>query len=182
MMTAFLLDAFAHSSQSLVGFFFGIGDIGSARRVARVACSWDPTTGLAITVAQPLYALFFVTDGIHWGTGAFAFLRNAMSVSTLIGWACCMLIEIASPHALTLVWSATALWIATRATFGLCGNGRAYPAVRCDLATRQPDSNLVTLNDTLSPASDLPPGRTCVHSSPCHRHARGDTAPSSSLE
>ena len=121
MMTAFLLDAFAHSAQCLVGFFFDTGDIGSARRVAGVACSWDLATGLAITVAQPLNALSFVTDGIHWGTGDLAFLRSATLVSTLVGWTCFMLIEIASPHALTLVWSATALWIATRATFGLCG-------------------------------------------------------------
>ena len=149
MMMAFLLDAFAHSAQSLIGFFLGAGDLGSARRVARVACSWGLATGLTLTagllalegviaallvppsalllfssawlaaaLAQPLNSLAFVTDGIHWGTGDFAFLRNAMLVSTLAGLVCLALIETTSPHALTQVWLVTALWITIRAILG----------------------------------------------------------------
>jgi MATE family multidrug resistance protein len=150
MMMAFLLDAFAHSAQSLMGFFLGAGDLRSARRVARVACSWGLATGLAVTagllafegvvaallvppsalllfasawlacaLAQPLNSLSFVTDGIHWGTADFAFLRNAMLASTLIGLACLTLIDTSSPHALTQVWWVTALWIGVRAAFGI---------------------------------------------------------------
>ena len=147
---AFLLDAFAHSAQSLIGFFLGARDLGSARRVARVACSWGLATGMAIAVAllalegviaallvppsafllfsgawfacvlvQPLNSLSFVTDGVHWGTGDFAFLRNAMLVSTVTGLVCLGLIETTSSHALTQVWLVTALWITIRATLGV---------------------------------------------------------------
>jgi MATE family multidrug resistance protein len=150
IMMAFLLDAFAHSAQSLIGFFLGAGDISAARRVARIACSWGLATGLALAVgllaiesliavllvppsalmlfssawlacalAQPLNSLSFVTDGIHWGTGDFAFLRNAMLIATGTGLVCLALIETTSPHALTQVWLVTALWIAVRAALGV---------------------------------------------------------------
>lgn len=74
---------------------------------------------LACALAQPLNSVSFVTDGIHWGTGDFAFLRNAMLASTLTGLSCLMLIDTSSPHALTWVWWVTALWIGARATFGV---------------------------------------------------------------
>ncbi len=150
MMMAFLLDAFAHSAQSLIGFFLGACDLQAARRVARVACAWGLVTGLAIAgmllgldgvvaallvppsalvlfssswiacaLAQPLNSLSFVTDGIHWGTGDFPFLRNVMLVSTAIGIGCLMLINTSSPGALNLVWWVTALWIGIRAFFGI---------------------------------------------------------------
>jgi MATE family multidrug resistance protein len=150
MIMAFLLDAFAHAAQSLIGFFLGADDLKTARRVARLACTWGLGTGLAIAitllvsegvvaallvpptattlfssawiacaVAQPLNSLSFVTDGIHWGTSDFPFLRNAMLISTLTGIGALMLIETSSPHALTLVWWVTALWISMRAAFGV---------------------------------------------------------------
>jgi MATE family multidrug resistance protein len=150
MMMAFLLDAFAHSAQSLIGYFLGASDLQTARHVARVACTWGLATGLGIAgalfgleglvatllvppsavalfsgswfacaFAQPLNSLSFVTDGIHWGTGDFAFLRNVMLVSTLIGISCLLLIDTASPQALNMVWWTTALWIGIRASFGI---------------------------------------------------------------
>jgi MATE family multidrug resistance protein len=164
IMMAFLLDAFAHSAQSLIGFFLGARDIAAARRVARIACSWALATGLALSVgllaiegliaallvppsalvlfsgawlasalAQPLNSLSFVTDGIHWGTGDFAFLRNAMIVATTTGLVCLALIETTSTHALTHVWLVTALWIAVRAALGVL---RIWPGgVRSPLRT-----------------------------------------------
>jgi MATE family multidrug resistance protein len=150
LMTAFLLDAFAHAAQSLIGFFLGAGNAGAARRVARVACAWGLATGLALALTlvaaegfvvallvppsavalfssawlvcalvQPFNSLSFVTDGIHWGTGDFPFLRNAMLVSTLIGLACIARIDTDSPSALTWVWWVTGLWIGIRAAFGI---------------------------------------------------------------
>lgn len=69
-------------------------------------------------VAQPLNALSFLTDGLHWGSGDFAYLRNAMVVATLTGLVALAAIDPASPGALHLVWWVTALWIAVRAAFG----------------------------------------------------------------
>ena len=37
---------------------------------------------LVAAAVQPLNALAFVTDGIHWGTGDFAYLRNAVALAT----------------------------------------------------------------------------------------------------
>ncbi|MCZ7668111.1 MAG: hypothetical protein M5U34_13410 [Chloroflexi bacterium] len=34
---------------------------------------------------QPVNALAFVTDGVHWGTGDFAYLRNGMFVASARG-------------------------------------------------------------------------------------------------
>jgi MATE family multidrug resistance protein len=150
MMMAFLLDAFAHSAQSLIGYFLGARDLQTARRVTRVACTWGLATGLGIAGAlfgleglvaallvppsavvlfsnswlacalvQPLNSLSFVTDGIHWGTGDFPFLRNVMVVSTTVGIGCLLLIDTSLPQALELVWWVTALWIGIRASFGI---------------------------------------------------------------
>jgi len=84
---------------------------------------------LVAALAQPLNALSFVTDGIHWGTGDYAWLRNAMLASTAAGLGALLLVDEDAPHALTGVWSATALWIAVRAGLGAVrvwpGAGRA---------------------------------------------------------
>lgn len=48
VMSALLLDAFAISGQSLVGFFMGSGRVDVARQVARVVCFWSLGAGLII--------------------------------------------------------------------------------------------------------------------------------------
>lgn len=82
--------------------------------VALFSSAW-----FACAVAQPLNSISFVTDGIHWGTGDFSYLRNAMLISTAIGVGCLALIDTTSQEALTWVWWVTALWIAMRAAFGV---------------------------------------------------------------
>ncbi len=77
------------------------------------------TAWLIAAVSQPLNALSFGTDGIHWGTGDYRYLRNAMIVATAIGAVAIYLIDERGPDALTLVWLATALWILIRAVLGL---------------------------------------------------------------
>jgi MATE family multidrug resistance protein len=150
LLMAFVLDAFAFSAQSLIGFFVGAGQVGHARNVARTAAAWGLGTGavlavgllaaenlvaallvppaahalfssawLACALAQPLNALSFVTDGIHWGTGDFRFLRNAMLVATGVGLVGLWFVDVGSPGALTMVWWVTALWILVRAAFGV---------------------------------------------------------------
>ena len=100
---------------------------------AAVAAALVPTGALSmfapawwlLALAQPLNAISFVTDGIHWGTRDYAYLRNAMFVSTAAG-----LLGIASlphtPDALAWVWLVTAGWISVRASFGVL---RIWPGI-----------------------------------------------------
>ena len=114
--TALLLDAFAITAQTLIGYFVGMDSVGTARNVARVVTQWSLGVGVALTLAmlagqslieswlvpseavavfgaawwlsavfQPLNALCFITDGIHWGTADYRFLRNAMLLATVVG-------------------------------------------------------------------------------------------------
>jgi MATE family multidrug resistance protein len=60
-----------------------------------------------------------VTDGIHWGTSDYRFLRNAMIASTAAGLAALYGIAPAGPDALTVIWIITGGWIAIRTVFGM---------------------------------------------------------------
>lgn len=157
MLAAFLLDAFAASAQSLVGFFVGSAAATAAKRVAGVACTWALGTGvvlaallavgedevawllvppeahdafhavwLAAVLAQPLNALAFATDGIHWGAGDYRYLRNVMLLATVVGTAGLLWIDLASPAAFVEIWIVTAAWIAIRASFGVL---RVWPGI-----------------------------------------------------
>jgi MATE family multidrug resistance protein len=74
---------------------------------------------LACALAQPANALAFVTDGIHWGTSDYRFLRNAMIASTAAGLGALYGIAPAGPDALTVIWIITAGWISIRTVFGM---------------------------------------------------------------
>ena len=74
---------------------------------------------IAYALAQPANALAFVTDGIHWGTSDYRFLRNAMILSTAAGLVALYAIAPAGPDALTVIWIITAGWIAIRTVFGM---------------------------------------------------------------
>ena len=150
LFTAFLLDSYAVTAQSLVSYFLGARRVALARRVAVVMCWWGFGTGCLLslimflgehavarllvppvafalffpawipaTAAQPLNALSFVTDGIHWGTGDYRYLRNAMLVSSGIGILALLTIDPTEPGALVRVWTITAGWITVRAVFNL---------------------------------------------------------------
>lgn len=149
MLLAFLLDAWAASTQSLVAWFQGAEHRDLARRVASVGMQWALVTGgvLAIglglsepwvaqllvppearaafaaawpifALAQPLAAISFLTDGVHWGTGDFAWLRNGMLASSVLGLGALAAIDPTS-GSLEQVWWATALWLGVRSGFGL---------------------------------------------------------------
>jgi len=97
---------------------------------------------LAAALAQPLNALSFATDGIHWGTADFAFLRNSMIVATLAGVAGILAAEAwiarSDPDAggaLTAIWIATAVWITVRAAFGML---RVWPGFGAAPLARAP--------------------------------------------
>jgi MATE family multidrug resistance protein len=157
ILSAFALDAFAASAQSLVGYFMGAGKPAHARRVASVAVAWGTGLGAAIAggmlvaedavaallvplaatpafasgwwiaaAAQPLSAVSFVTDGIHWGTRDYRYLRNAMATASAGGALLLFLGEASSRATLASVWWITALWIAVRAA---AGAARVWPGV-----------------------------------------------------
>lgn len=157
VLTALVLDAYAATAQSLVGFFLGAGSVALARRAAAVGCQWGLATGVVLTggmlcstrafawllappaahagfesvwliaaFAQPLNALSFVTDGVHWGTGDFRYLRNAMLVATASGTLALAAIDPSAPRALVAVWLVTAAWITIRAAFGVL---RVWPGL-----------------------------------------------------
>jgi MATE family multidrug resistance protein len=157
LFTALLLDAFAATAQSLVGYFRGAQLLQPMRRVAFLACAWSLGTGVLLAAAmwlgqdavarwlvppvaqplfftawmvaaamQPLNALSFATDGIHWGTSDYRFLRNAMMLATALGTVALFLLDEAAPGALTLVWAVTAGWILVRAILGVA---RIWPGI-----------------------------------------------------
>ena len=68
---------------------------------------------------QPVNALAFATDGIHWGTGDFRYLRNAIITATSCGAIAIYLLDETSADALTWIWLITAFWIVLRAFFGV---------------------------------------------------------------
>ena len=81
---------------------------------------------LVAILVQPVNALAFVTDGVHWGTGDFAYLRNAVILATATGSVLLLLIDTDSAMALAWIWVATAVWICVRAVLGVV---RIWPGV-----------------------------------------------------
>ena len=157
VLASLVLDAFAVSGQSLVGYFIGSHNLHQARRAARVIVIWSLGAGGILTAAmvlgkqltavllvppearplfqtawlvaaamQPVTALSFSTDGIHWGTGDFRFLRNVMILATATGCAGLFLLDVHGSLALAAVWAVTGLWVSIRALFGML---RIWPAI-----------------------------------------------------
>jgi MATE family multidrug resistance protein len=85
-----------------------------ADALARFHAAW-----WAAIVFQPLNALTFATDGIHWGTGDFRYLRNATVAATLAGGVLLLLLDTGSDLALLQVWIVTGVWILIRTAFGV---------------------------------------------------------------
>jgi MATE family multidrug resistance protein len=81
---------------------------------------------LIASLSQPLSALAFVTDGIHWGTGDYRFLRNAMILATICGLLGLQWIASDDPAGFSGVWLMTVLWISVRAFWGVA---RLYPGI-----------------------------------------------------
>jgi MATE family multidrug resistance protein len=89
---------------------------------------------VVFALTQPLSAISFVTDGIHWGSGDYAYLRNGMLASGAVGIALLLAIERSGADSLEWVWIATAAWLCVRAVIGWL---RIWPAIgRAPLAIR----------------------------------------------
>ena len=155
--TALVLEAFATTAQSLIGYFYGSGLMRAAKSVALATTAWSLATGFLLmllmllatplvadsmlpddalavfsaawivaALSQPLNALAFITDGIHWGTSDYGFLRNAMLMATVCGLAALQVVATAAPADFTGVWLATVLWIGIRAFWGAL---RVFPGI-----------------------------------------------------
>lgn len=155
--TALVLEAFATTAQSLVGYFYGSQRYEYARRVALVTTGWSIGTGIVLLIlmltgtqivintlvpteaiavfgtawiisslSQPLNSIAFITDGIHWGTSDYRYLRNGMICATMIGLIGLQLIPVSSPNAFNLLWIVTVVWIGIRGIWGIV---RVYPGV-----------------------------------------------------
>jgi MATE family multidrug resistance protein len=74
---------------------------------------------LLAAIAQPINALSFVTDGIHWGTRDYRYLRNAMLTATGLAAAVLLAAEDAARIDLAGVWLITGFWTTLRAGFGI---------------------------------------------------------------
>jgi MATE family multidrug resistance protein len=77
-------------------------------------------------LAQPVCALSFVTDGIHWGTADYRYLRNGMIMATGLGILALLEIDREASGAFTSVWLVTAGWLGIRTAFGLV---RIWPGI-----------------------------------------------------
>jgi len=155
--TALVLEAFATTAQSLIGYFYGAERLDYAKRVATITTLWSLGTGVILmlgmfattqfvtntfvpddtvavflsawivaSLSQPLNAIAFITDGIHWGTSDYSFLRNAMICATVVGLIGLLLIPIDHAEAFTYVWMVSVLWIGIRAFWGFL---RVYPGI-----------------------------------------------------
>ncbi len=78
------------------------------------------------SVSQPLNSLAFLTDGVHWGTGDYRYLRNAMIIASAIGIGGLWLVESKGNGSLSWVWVMIGVWISLRAAFGLL---RIWPGI-----------------------------------------------------
>jgi len=76
--------------------------------------------------SQPVSSLAFLTDGVHWGTGDYRFLRNAMIVAALVGLGGISLLEFFDTDALYWVWIVVGIWVSVRALFGVL---RIWPGI-----------------------------------------------------
>ena len=81
---------------------------------------------LVAAAAQPISALSFVTDGIHWGTGDFRYLKKVVVLATGCGVITIQLLDLSQPGSFTRIWLITAFWILIR---GLLGVLRIWPGI-----------------------------------------------------
>lgn len=77
-------------------------------------------------ILQPVAAVAFVTDGIHWGTGDFTFLRNVVISATFVGIGGLLLMERTGTTSLKAIWWITGVWVLIRAILGIL---RIWPGV-----------------------------------------------------
>jgi len=84
-----------------------------------------PSWGVS-AFSQPFNSVAFLTDGVHWGTGDYRYLRNAMFISSVIAILGARFVETWQGGSLIWVWILIGIWIFLRGTFGLL---RVWPGI-----------------------------------------------------
>ena len=92
-----------------------------ASAVATFTAAW-----LIASLSQPFNAIAFITDGIHWGTSDYRYLRNGMFLATVSGAFLLFLIDPTGDDAFRTVWTVTFAWIVIRAVIGAV---RVWPGI-----------------------------------------------------
>ena len=77
-------------------------------------------------MSQPVSSLAFLTDGVHWGTGDYRFLRNAMIAAAFVGFGGIWLLDLLEADSLYWVWIVVGIWVSVRALFGVL---RIWPGI-----------------------------------------------------
>lgn len=75
---------------------------------------------------QPVSGLSFATDGIHWGTGDYRYIRNSVALATVSCSSVILLLDVSRPGSLVRIWLITAVWIVIRALMGII---RIWPGI-----------------------------------------------------
>lgn len=119
-----------------LGWAFGFGlvlagvmwlgrDLAISLLVPTTAISLFIPTWLVVALSLPTNSVSYITDGAHWGTGDYGFLRNAMFVATIIGIAL-LFVPIDGNWSVAMLWIAGAVWTTIR---GLLGILRIWPGI-----------------------------------------------------
>lgn len=74
---------------------------------------------LSMAILPPIAAAAFITDGVHWGTGDYVFVRNAMIVSAIVTFGMTFLIDVNAPNALSMLWLTYIPLLGVRAVIGV---------------------------------------------------------------
>ena len=74
---------------------------------------------LISSFSQPLNYLAFLNDGVLWGTGEYAFLRNAMTIAPQVGIFGIWVLERSTAGSLSWIWSVIGCWMFLRGLFDL---------------------------------------------------------------
>jgi MATE family multidrug resistance protein len=77
-------------------------------------------------ISQPINSLAFLTDGVHWGTGDYRYLRNTMFISSAAAILATWYLEQSEAGSLVWVWVLIGIWIFLRSGFGIV---RIWPAI-----------------------------------------------------
>ncbi len=74
---------------------------------------------IVAVITQPVNAVAFATDGIHWGAGDWRYLRNVVCLASGLGGLGIYVIDETSPDALVHIWVVIVCWLGIRAFFGI---------------------------------------------------------------
>lgn len=123
-LTWSLVTGFALTAGMLVGEGIVATHLVPPEAIAAFAPAWRISAW-----CQPLNAITFVTDGIHWGTSDYRYLRNVMLAATVVGGATLWSVDFGGMtivRATAVLWWITAAWVTVRAAGGAI---RVWPGV-----------------------------------------------------